>query len=85
MSFSWLHVTPSTANADRAHEVMRAELISRAGVLYRLGFSQADAARRLAAQVAWEYDAGATYRRPPALSDAAITQLVADTYARRPA
>jgi hypothetical protein len=88
MPFPWLVSTPPRADgADRRAKVAAAELASRAGVLYRLGFSQADATRRLTAAVAWEYSAGSgpASRRPAALSDAAIAKLVADTFARRPA
>ena len=88
MPFPWLHCTPPRADgADRRASVARAELASRAGVLYRLGFSQAAATRRLAATAAWEYEAGsahAVHRRPAALSDQAIAKIVSDTFARRP-
>jgi len=88
MPFPWLHRTPPRADgADRRASVARAELASRAGVLYRLGFSQAAATRRLAASVAWEYETGSTHavhRRPAALSDQAIAKIVSDTFARRP-
>ena len=89
MSFPWLVCTPPRPDgAALRAKVATAELASRAGVLYRLGFSQTDATRRLAAAVAWEYDTGSSrpvYRRPAALSDQAIAQIVADTFARRPA
>ncbi len=88
MPFPWLHCTPPRPDgADRRAKVATAELASRAGVLYRLGFSQADATRRLAAGIAWEYDTGSTHaacRRPAALSDQAIARIVSDTFARRP-
>ena len=88
MAFPWLHATPPRAGgADRRANVAIAELTSRAGVLYRLGFAQADAVRRLAAAVAWEYDPESprgAHRRPAALSDPAIAKIVADVYARRP-
>lgn len=88
MSFDWLQTTPGRANGtDLRAKVAAAELASRAGTLFRLGFSQADATRRLCARVAWEFDPpGVTspHRRPDALSDAAIARIVADTYARRP-
>jgi hypothetical protein len=84
MSFPWLACTPPReGGADRRAKVAAAELASRAGVLYRLGFSQADATRRLTAAVAWEYDTGAA--RPAAVSDQAIAKIVSDTFARRPA
>jgi hypothetical protein len=88
MPFPWLHCTPPRPDgADRRAKVATAELASRAGVLYRLGFSQADATRRLAAGVACEYDTGSAHaacRRPDALSDQAIAKIVSDTFARRP-
>jgi len=89
MSFPWLVCTPPRPDgAERRAKVATTELASRAGVLYRLGFSQADATRRLTATVAWEYDTGTSrpmYDRPAALSDQAIAKIVADTFARRPA
>ena len=88
MPFPWLSCTPPPADgAARRVKVASAELASRAGVLYRLGFSQDAAARRLAATVAWEYDTGSersAFRRPAALSDQAIARIVSETYARRP-
>jgi hypothetical protein len=88
MPFPWLHCTPPRSDgADRRAKVASAELASRAGVLYRLGFTQAEATRRLGATIAWEYEAGskhAAHRRPAALSDQAISKIVSDTFARRP-
>ena len=88
MSFPWLACTPPReGGADRRAKAATAELTSRAGVLYRLGFSKADATRRLATAVAWEYDCGAKEplaRRPDALSDAAIATIVSDAFERRP-
>jgi hypothetical protein len=88
MPFPWLHCTPPRpGGADRRAKAATAELASRAGVLYRLGFSQADATRRLAAAVGWEYETGsghAAHGRPAALSDQAVAKIVSDTYARRP-
>jgi hypothetical protein len=89
MSFEWFESTPATKHGAqvRAH-VAIAELADRAGTLYRLGFSQAAAAARLKARVAWEYDPpspkGGPHQRPEALSDQAVAKIVADTYARRP-
>jgi hypothetical protein len=87
MSFPWLVCTPPRPDgAERRTNVALAELASRAGVLYRLGFSQTDAAKRLTAAVAWEYDSGAAkHPRPAALSDQAISKVVSETFARRPA
>jgi hypothetical protein len=81
MSFPWLDRTaPKTGNADRRDEVAVAELASRAGLYYRLGYTVKDATQRLISRVVWEYETG----RPAALSDAAIGKIVTDTYARRP-
>lgn len=56
--------------------------------MYRLGFSQDEAAKRLCERVAWEFDPAAKtagdHQRPDALSDAAVKKIVAETYARRP-
>lgn len=88
MPFPWLHCTPPRpGGADRRANVAIAELASRAGVLYRLGFSQVAATRRLAASVAWEYDPASprgAHHRPAALSEPAIAKIVSDVYARRP-
>jgi hypothetical protein len=89
MSFPWLVCTPPRPDgAERRAEVATAELASRAGVLFRLGFSQAEATRRLTAAVAWEYETGAAQpicQRPAQVSEQAIARIVADTFARRPA
>ena len=86
MAFPWLQRTPPRKDgAARRATVVSAELANRAGLLYRLGFSQAAATERLTAHVAWEYDpAGGTHRRPSALSDQAIAKIVADAFARKP-
>jgi hypothetical protein len=88
MPFPWLVCTPPhEGGAARRAKVAIDELAARAGVLYRLGFSQDAATRRLAATVAWEYETGAkpgAFHRPAALSDQAIAKIVSDTYARRP-
>jgi hypothetical protein len=63
------------------------EVTSRAGLLYRLGFTEAAAVKRLRARVAWEYDppsAHGSHHRPDDLSDIAIAKIVSDTFARRP-
>jgi hypothetical protein len=90
MPFPWLDCTPPRRDGeDQRVKAASAELASRAGILYRLGFTQAETARRLATAVAWEYDSGhagnhAAFRRPAALSEPAIARIVADTFARRP-
>lgn len=87
MSFPWLDTTPPRATgADQRAKVACAELTAQAGLLYRLGFSEADATKRLCARVAWEYDQPQTgaHTRHASLSDAAIGKIVAETYARKP-
>ncbi len=85
-----MECTPGKQNGSKLRAaVAAAELANRAATLYRLGFSQKDAVARLCARTAWEYDpcskpGAGNHRRPEALSDAAITKIVADTYARRP-
>lgn len=79
MSFDWLDRSPLPKHGAKRAEVAATELADRAGTLFRLGFSQAEATQRLSARVAWEHDP-----RPASLSDAAIAKIVADTYARRP-
>ena len=86
MSFDWLDRRPMPTHGPKQRaQVAEAEIADRAGTLYRLGFTQAQATERLAARIAWEYDPPSSYHvRPDALSDAAIAKIVAATYARRP-
>jgi hypothetical protein len=86
MSFPWLSCTPPRADgAARRDEVAAAELAQRAALLYRLGFTKADATQRLVARVAWEYEPSAgAHKRPASLSEQGIAKIVSDTYARRP-
>ncbi len=89
MSFEWFERTPGKPNGSQLRaKVAAAEIADRAGTLYRLGFSQQEATKRLCARVAWEYDPhskhGGPHKRPGALSDTEVGKIVADTYARRP-
>jgi len=89
MSFEWLDCTPGRPNGSKLRsDVAAEELADRAGTMFRLGFSQAEATKRLCARIAWEFDppakTGGYHKRPAALSDQAISKIVADTYARRP-
>jgi hypothetical protein len=88
MSFEWLDCTPMRKNGSKLRaQVAATELADRAGTMFRLGFSQAQATARLTARIAWEFEPASKrgpHRRPDALSDAAIAKIVADTYARRP-
>lgn len=88
-TFPWLDPPRRVRSAaPRRVEVAERELRDRAGVYYRLGFTAAACAERLAASVAWEFDPPSRHGghvRPAALSDEAIAALVKETYARRPA
>jgi len=80
MSFPWLDRTPPRLDgAARRARVAHDELVSRAGLLHRLGFSQAAATQRLCERAAWELEGA---ERPASLTDQAIRTLVADTYAK---
>ncbi|MEO6776194.1 MAG: hypothetical protein ABI467_24790 [Kofleriaceae bacterium] len=86
MSFDWLDRSPMPKHGSKLRaEIAASELADRAGTLFRLGFTQAQATARLVARTAWEYDPPTKFHvRPDALSDAAIAKIVASTYARRP-
>ena len=80
MSFEWLDRTPGRANGPKLRsDVAAKEIADRAGTLFRLGFSEADAVKRLCERIAWEHDP-----RPAELSDEAVKKIVADTYTRKP-
>ena len=81
MSFPWLDPTPPRKDgAQERAKVAAAELAHRAGLLFRLGFSEAAATKRLCQRIAWEHEGD----RPASLSDQAVAKIVADTYARKP-
>ncbi|MBA3459207.1 MAG: hypothetical protein H0T46_04545 [Deltaproteobacteria bacterium] len=81
MSFSFMNTTPPRKDgADARAKVAADELTHRAGLLFRLGYSEADATKRLCDRIAWELEGN----RPDSLNDNAIGKIVADTYARRP-
>jgi hypothetical protein len=88
--FSWLDPTPAPADGhERRARVARAEIADRAGLLYRLGYTEAEAIARLVGRIAWEFDPAAragqgAHSRPEALSDLEIAKIVTETYARRP-
>ncbi|MGE0550399.1 MAG: hypothetical protein AB7O24_04650 [Kofleriaceae bacterium] len=84
MPFPWLSCTqPRRDGADHRTNAAIAELTSRAGLLYRLGFSEPMATHRLIARVAWEFEPTAgSHRRPAALSDQAIGKIVSDAFAK---
>jgi hypothetical protein len=83
MSFPWLDRTPPrTDGAAKRANVAALEIADRAGLLYRLGFTEQAATKRLVASIAWEFDQPGS--RPATLTDAAIGKIVSDTYARKP-
>jgi len=87
MDFPWLQSTPAPRDgAARRAKVACTELAQRAGLLYRLGYSQAAATKRLTQHVAWEFDqpAKGAHKRHADLSDQAIAKIVAETFARKP-
>ncbi len=80
------NLTGSASGAAlRLNQAVR-DLRDRAALLARLGYSAAAAVSRLQARVAWDFDPssrhGGPHARPAALADAAIAQLVTETYAR---
>ncbi len=84
MAFSWMNTTPPrTGGVDARAKDAASELATRAGLLFRLGYSAQATTERLCKTIAWEFDDGA-HQRPAALSDAAIAKIVTDTYARKP-
>jgi hypothetical protein len=87
--FPWMtaNTTGSKAGAKRRAETIAADLRSRAGTLYRLGYSAKAATARLDARVAWEFDPESkrgAHRRPAGLDSAAIAKLVKEVFDRRP-
>lgn len=94
MDFPWLERSSSASTKDddglaRRCKVALDEVAHRAGLMYRLGYSEEQATQRLSRRIAWEFDLGGrqasgTHRRPAQLSDEAIAKLVSETYARRP-
>lgn len=88
VSFPWLtsNLSGSAAGAGRRVEQATRDLRDRAALFARLGYSAAAATARLQARVAWDFDppsrSGGPHVRPAGLSDAAIAQLVTETFAR---
>lgn len=64
-------------------EMYRREVRDRAALLYRLGYSRDQATARLQANADWDFDIGMP--RPDGLNADAIAEIVATTFARRPA
>jgi hypothetical protein len=85
-AFPWLASVPrrrtvATSQADRRAAMYKAELLERAGLYYRLGYSTKRATARLKANVAWDFDGGDG--RPAGLTDRDISEVVKAAYLRR--
>ena len=76
------HRDPNLERERRLEMICRAA-IERAGLYYRLGFSEAEAARRLGAYLDWDFEIGGG-GRPAELGKAQLRELIKSTYARRP-
>ncbi len=84
--FPWLASGPRrravvSAQTERRAAMYKAELLERAGLYYRLGYSSKRATARLKANVAWDFDAGDA--RPTGLTDRDIGEIVKAAYLRR--
>jgi hypothetical protein len=88
VSFPWLdcNLAGSAKGADNRLEQATRDLRDRAAMMARLGFTAGEVTKRLQARVAWDYDPpsrhGGSHARPSGLSDAAISQIVTETFAR---
>jgi hypothetical protein len=85
--FPWLDPGPrrraiTKAQAERRAAMYRAELVDRAGLYSRLGYSNRRAVARLKANVAWDFELTGD-GRPPGLTDRDIGEIVKTAYARR--
>jgi hypothetical protein len=60
----------------------RREVAERAAIFYRLGYTQEQATARLQGNADWDFETAA---RPRELDADSIGQIVATTFARRPA
>lgn len=69
MPFPWYHPDVPieyAAASEKAHRMYLQELKERAALLLRLGYSKADAKRRLTGNVRWDFE---LHRTPPHLGD----------------
>jgi predicted ATPase len=83
-SFPWLSSTQQKQPDNRRDKVATDELSNRAGLMFRLGYSEQDATTRLCQRIAWEFDPSCGAKRPASLSDDAVAKIVSETYARKP-
>ena len=82
-SFPWLASTTQRPE-NRNDKVATDELANRAGLMFRLGYTEEDATARLCQRMAWEFDPSCGGKRPSTLSDDAVAKIVSETYARKP-
>ena len=79
MPFDWYHPdVPALPERERAAAMYERELLDRAALLYRLGFSKAEARRRLEAGVAWDFE---LHGAPPHARR--VRRIVDRVYARK--
>jgi hypothetical protein len=82
MSFPWLRTgggLPASVRAARRQAMYRSELAERAALLRRLAFPRDRARRRLADNVAWDFEIGARGAPPSARE---IDAVVAAAYGK---
>ncbi len=63
--------------------MVRRAVVERAGLYYRLGLSESEAASRIGAYLDWDFEVGAG-GRPKELGKTAVRDLIKAAYARRP-
>lgn len=86
--FPWLATAArrpaiASAQAERRAAMYRAELLERAALLCRLGYSSKRALARLKANVAWDFEQASDGRRPAGLTDRELGEMVKAAYLRR--
>jgi hypothetical protein len=74
--------THARSGHERRISMYRTELAQRAALLQRLGHSAEQAAARLRANLAWDFEGPGAGARPESLGDEAIAEIVRLAYAR---
>ena len=80
MPFCWMDEASDAASQTSGlsrEEVAEADVLERASLLRRLGYSKADALHRCLGNLAWAYSVAGT----PELSPARVRKLVGEVYA----
>jgi hypothetical protein len=86
VSFDWMIPNARRDPArerERNLDMLRRAISERAGLYYRLGLSETEAARRIGTYLDWDFELAAR-GRPPKLTKTAVRDLVKAVYARRP-